>query len=156
VSFLFGCFASELAFHALLSLTVIVALLLRGGALATRAGQIGLGLSLAAAALLVISCVQSVRCHAVVERAMGELPRALDWRQLMLPIPRPPSDVERIANVLYHQDDGWNHRLSPRATHPDHIVDVKRAIAWVRAHAHEWGVDPSFAGAAGAVDVLPG
>jgi acetyl esterase/lipase len=44
---------------------------------------------------------------------------------------------------------GWvcfsiQYRLSPRATFPDHIVDVKRAIAWVRAHAHEWGADPSF------------
>ena len=44
---------------------------------------------------------------------------------------------------------GWvcfsiNYRLSPRATFPDHIIDVKRAIAWVRAHAAEHGVDPGF------------
>ena len=44
---------------------------------------------------------------------------------------------------------GWvcfsiNYRLSPRATFPDHIVDVKRAIAWVREHASEQGCDPSF------------
>jgi acetyl esterase/lipase len=44
---------------------------------------------------------------------------------------------------------GWvcfniDYRLSPRATFPDHIVDVKRAIAWVREHAAEWGVDPDF------------
>ena len=44
---------------------------------------------------------------------------------------------------------GWvcfsiNYRLSPRATFPDHIVDVKRAIAWVREHAAEQGCDPSF------------
>lgn len=36
-------------------------------------------------------------------------------------------------------------RLSPRATFPDHVVDVKRSIAWVREHAGEYGVDPSFA-----------
>jgi acetyl esterase/lipase len=44
---------------------------------------------------------------------------------------------------------GWvcfsiNYRLSPRATFPDHIVDVKRAIAWVRQHADEYGCDPNF------------
>jgi acetyl esterase/lipase len=44
---------------------------------------------------------------------------------------------------------GWvcfsiNYRLSPRATFPDHIIDVKRAIAWVRKHADEYGCDPKF------------
>jgi acetyl esterase/lipase len=44
---------------------------------------------------------------------------------------------------------GWvcfnvGYRLSPRATLPDHIVDVKRAIAWVREHADEYGIDPDF------------
>jgi acetyl esterase/lipase len=37
-----------------------------------------------------------------------------------------------------------DYRLSPRATFPDHLVDVKRALAWVREHADEYGVDPSF------------
>ncbi|MCX7619759.1 MAG: alpha/beta hydrolase [Acidimicrobiales bacterium] len=45
--------------------------------------------------------------------------------------------------------DGWvcfnvNYRLSPRATFPDHIVDVKRAIAWIREHADDYGIDPGF------------
>jgi acetyl esterase/lipase len=44
---------------------------------------------------------------------------------------------------------GWvcvtiNYRLSPRSTWPDHIVDVKRAIAWVRDHTAELGGDPAF------------
>ena len=44
---------------------------------------------------------------------------------------------------------GWlgvtiDYRLSPRATFPDHIIDVKRAIAWVRAHIAEYGGDPDF------------
>ena len=34
--------------------------------------------------------------------------------------------------------------LSPRATFPDHVVDVKRAIAWVRENAGEYGADPGF------------
>jgi len=42
-----------------------------------------------------------------------------------------------------------NYRLSPGATWPEHLVDVKRAIAWVRAHADEYGVDPSFIAIAG-------
>ncbi len=37
-----------------------------------------------------------------------------------------------------------NYRLSPGATWPDHLVDVKRAIAWIRAHADDYGVDPDF------------
>ena len=44
---------------------------------------------------------------------------------------------------------GWvcvpiTYRLSPRATWPDHIVDVKRAIAWVKEHIAEYGGDPDF------------
>ncbi len=35
-----------------------------------------------------------------------------------------------------------DYRLSPRATFPDHIIDVKRAIAWVREHAADYNVDP--------------
>ncbi len=42
---------------------------------------------------------------------------------------------------------GWvgfniDYRLSPQATWPDHIVDVKQAIAWVRENAAELGIDP--------------
>jgi acetyl esterase/lipase len=44
---------------------------------------------------------------------------------------------------------GWvcvtiNYRLSPRATWPDQIVDVKRAIAWTRASIAAHGGDPGF------------
>ena len=44
---------------------------------------------------------------------------------------------------------GWvcfnaDYRLSPRATFPEHLVDVKRAIAWVREHGAEYGADPAF------------
>lgn len=43
---------------------------------------------------------------------------------------------------------GWvvvtcNYRLSPRSTWPDHIVDVKRVIAWTRDHAAAFGGDPA-------------
>jgi acetyl esterase/lipase len=44
---------------------------------------------------------------------------------------------------------GWvgfniDYRLSPQATWPDHIVDVKHAIAWVRQNAEELGIDPDL------------
>ncbi len=44
---------------------------------------------------------------------------------------------------------GWvcvpiSYRLSPRATWPDHIVDVKRAIAWVKRNIADYGGDPDF------------
>jgi acetyl esterase/lipase len=44
---------------------------------------------------------------------------------------------------------GWvcvapNYPLSPRATWPDHLVALKRALAWTRAHIEDYGGDPSF------------
>jgi acetyl esterase/lipase len=44
---------------------------------------------------------------------------------------------------------GWicvaiNYRLSPRATWPDHLLDCKRALAWVKEHIAEYGGDPDF------------
>ena len=44
---------------------------------------------------------------------------------------------------------GWlvvdaDYRLSPGARMPAHLEDVKRAIAWTRAHAAEYGGDPRF------------
>ncbi|MGI9601573.1 MAG: alpha/beta hydrolase fold domain-containing protein [Acidimicrobiales bacterium] len=35
-----------------------------------------------------------------------------------------------------------NYRLGPKARFPDPIVDVKRAIAWVKEHITEYGGDP--------------
>lgn len=49
---------------------------------------------------------------------------------------------------------GWvcvaiNYGLSPKATWPSHIVDCKRAVAWVREHIDEYGGDPEFIAVAG-------
>jgi acetyl esterase/lipase len=46
-------------------------------------------------------------------------------------------------------EQGWvgvsiSYRLSPKARWPAHIVDVKRAIAWVRSNIGAYGGDPSF------------
>ena len=44
---------------------------------------------------------------------------------------------------------GWvcvsiDYRVSPIHTWPDHIVDVKRALAWIKEHIAEYGGDPDF------------
>lgn len=44
---------------------------------------------------------------------------------------------------------GWvvvstNYRLSPRFTFPDHIIDVKSAIRWIREHGKAYGANPDF------------
>ncbi len=43
---------------------------------------------------------------------------------------------------------GWlcvsaNYRLFPAATFPDHLIDVKKVIAWARTHAAAYGADPA-------------
>ncbi len=45
--------------------------------------------------------------------------------------------------------EGWvcvaiNYRLSPKATWPEHLIDCKRALAWVREHIAEYGGDPDL------------
>jgi acetyl esterase/lipase len=42
-----------------------------------------------------------------------------------------------------------NYPLSPKATWPEHLVALKRALAWVREHAEEFGGDPSFVAVTG-------
>jgi acetyl esterase/lipase len=51
--------------------------------------------------------------------------------------------------LLEMASSGWvcfaiNYPLAPRSRFPAHIIAVKRAIAWVKEHAHEYGADPNF------------
>jgi acetyl esterase/lipase len=51
-------------------------------------------------------------------------------------------------------EQGWlavsiNYRLAPKAQWPAQIIDVKRALAWVRAYIAEYGGDPRFAAVTG-------
>src|SRR5262245_4527284 len=42
-----------------------------------------------------------------------------------------------------------NYRLSPKAAFPDHLIDLKRAMAWIRRHAADYGADPSWIAVSG-------
>ncbi|MEM9254374.1 MAG: alpha/beta hydrolase [Pseudomonadota bacterium] len=52
--------------------------------------------------------------------------------------------------LMYHMAErGWicvaiNYRLSPRSAFPAHIVDVKKAIAWIRDNIADYGGNPEF------------
>ena len=37
-----------------------------------------------------------------------------------------------------------SYRLSPDATFPDHIIDGKQAVVWIKEHIAEYGGDPNF------------
>ena len=58
-------------------------------------------------------------------------------------------NFQGLATSTHMASRGWlcvnaDYRLSPRATFPDHIVDVKRAIRWVREEGARLGADPDF------------
>jgi acetyl esterase/lipase len=58
-------------------------------------------------------------------------------------------DEQGIPLMLHLAARGWvcvtaNYRLSPHATFPDHLTDLKRAIQWIREHGAEYGADPDF------------
>ena len=51
--------------------------------------------------------------------------------------------------LSHFAERGWvcvsiDYRVSPVHTWPDHIVDVKRALAWIKEHIAEYGGDPDF------------
>jgi len=52
--------------------------------------------------------------------------------------------------LLYRlASQGWvcvsaNYRLRPAAQHPEHLIDLKKVIAWVRVHGPEYGADPAL------------
>jgi acetyl esterase/lipase len=63
-------------------------------------------------------------------------------------------DQQGLPLVYHLASLGWvcfnvNYRLSPHATFPDHLVDLKRALAWIRANAAQWSADPDFVVVAG-------
>lgn len=56
---------------------------------------------------------------------------------------------QALPLMNYMAAQGWvcvaaNYRLSPKNTFPDHLVDVKRAIAWIRQEIGQYGGNPDF------------
>ena len=208
VSFFAGWLVGELAMHVLVGLLAVVAALAWLGALAAWPGLLGLGLSLVACAMLVVSqrraasAGQAVREALGADTALAALGPSMSRSRFVFPFPVRHSavtcrrrvefqrhgditlrlDVHRRRGhegrgpvlvyvhgggwVIGHRDKqglplmqhlaagGWvcvsvDYRLSPRATFPDHLVDVKRALVWVRDHAEELGADPAFIAIAG-------
>ena len=54
----------------------------------------------------------------------------------------------------YLASRGWvcvtaNYGLSPRVAFPEHLIDCKRALSWVRGHIAEFGGDPDFVAVGG-------
>ena len=58
-------------------------------------------------------------------------------------------DQQGIPLLNHLASCGWvgfniDYRLSPKVQYPDHLIDCKRALAWIREHADEYSVDPDF------------
>ncbi len=58
-------------------------------------------------------------------------------------------DTQGIPLMNHMASKGWlcvnvNYRLSPHATFPEHLVDLKRGLEWVRKEGPGYGCDPDF------------
>ena len=54
-----------------------------------------------------------------------------------------------IPLMNYMAKQGWvcvsnAYRLCPKATFPEHIIDCKQALVWIKEHISEYGGDPDF------------
>lgn len=191
----------ELALHHLVWQGALTALFIWGGVLGTAVGRIGLWITLASWAGLLVLVYRAERARPTMRAALGAVGRGVrpgpapTLADLVRARPRVPDGVEEVVDVSYgpHPSNvldlhlpkdrtvqhpvllqihggGWRrgtkerearplvysmakngwacisiaYRLSPAATFPDHLVDVKRAIAWTREHVPRWGGDPGF------------
>lgn len=63
-------------------------------------------------------------------------------------------DEQGLPLMTHLAARGWvcvapNYPLSPKATWPDHLVAIKKALAWIRTNIAEYGGDPSFVAVTG-------
>jgi acetyl esterase/lipase len=63
-------------------------------------------------------------------------------------------DEQGLPLMAHLAARGWvcvapNYPLSPTASWPEHLVALKRALAWTREHAEDYGGDPSFVAVTG-------
>ena len=58
-------------------------------------------------------------------------------------------DQQGIPLMQHMASKGWvcvaiNYRLAPRDPFPAHVIDVKKAIAWIRDHIADYGGNPDY------------
>ena len=58
-------------------------------------------------------------------------------------------DQQGIPLMQHLAAKGWvcvaiNYRLSPKHAFPAHVIDVKKAIAWIKEHIESYGGDPDY------------
>jgi acetyl esterase/lipase len=153
---------------------VVAALLVWGGALDQTAGWVGLALVVAVWLGLAVQYLWGRATATTATTAFGDIDyRKVAGKQLRLDVYRPAEpgqggdrrpvilqihggawvigDKREQGRPLltYLASHGWvgfnvNYRLSPGATFPDHLIDLKASLAWIREHAEEYGIDPGF------------
>lgn len=110
-----------------------------------------------------------------VERVYNIPYREVDGRVLALDVIRPREVPRGAPTLLWVHGGGWtisdkrweggplmyhlarqgwvcvtaNYRLSPRATWPEPLVDLKHALRWIREEGAAYGADPDFVVVAG-------
>ncbi|WP_034271991.1 alpha/beta hydrolase [Actinospica robiniae] len=60
---------------------------------------------------------------------------------------RGSKNIEARALLYRLAAEGWvcisaNYRLRPKVGFPEHLIDVKKVLGWVRTHGTEYGADP--------------
>jgi acetyl esterase/lipase len=218
-SFFAGWLTAELALHQITLQVLVAAVLVAEGALSAWPGWLGLATMLVSSLLLWRFHGQAREAAEAVERGLraglGDdyrvriLPAVAEhftdgiaWRSVALPFPIRHPDVERVRNIVYHEEGGhrlhldvyrhrdrptecptllqvhgggwvlgskneqgvplmlhlasrgWvcvsaDYRLSPRATFPDPLIDLKHALRWIREEGSAYGVDPDFVAVTG-------
>ncbi len=213
MSFFAGWLTAELAVHQIVVQVFLTAGLIELGALAAWPGWLALPILATNWVFLMRSYGEARLAGDVLERGLeeglgadyrrqvepavaGAFTTDVDWRRLVIPLPRHPH-VERVRNIVYseagrhrlrldvyrHRDrparcpallqvhgGGWvlgtkneqglplmmhmaaqrwvcvsaDYRLSPRATFPDPLVDLKHALRWMRQEGPAYGIDPDF------------
>ncbi|TDD74334.1 alpha/beta hydrolase [Actinomadura darangshiensis] len=161
LSFRLGLAINELPFAGLAWLLACTLLAAAQGDLASPAAWAACGAAVLTAAGLVVIARRGLRAGpAVAEALAGRAPAPCPDLPLARILFRPffvrRRDVERVSDIAYGPagkrnrlaSQGWvcvsaNYRLRPEAGFPEHLIDAKKVIAWVREHGHEYGADPS-------------
>jgi acetyl esterase/lipase len=177
LSFFAGWLTGELALHHVAVQAVLTVGFISMGALARWPGVAGLAITIASWIGLVATWLHGRSARQIVADALTQglgdgygdnilpelsarLAAEIAWRRPTLLQVHGGAwilgnkDQQGLPLMLHLAARGWvcvsvNYRLSPRATFPDHLVDLKRALKWIREHIAEYGGDPDFVVATG-------